>query len=464
MQQFDPNMADVRTVAVDGHYLVSRPSTGAVSLFTPAEYLVFMCLLESDGSDPAAVIRRVMGCYGCSEDQVVRFTGVFLKKLEQQGWTRTQREELDTPCLQSVYLSITTGCNLTCNYCYIGDSRRHNDQRMPPDHALRILDKIKAFGADPGFAVTGGEPFTHPGIFVILDALEQRSLRFTIGSNATLIDGPAAAKLKNYMFLDHIQVSIDGMTPEVHALTRGDTWHATISGIRNLITEGVPFSLAPTLHSGNLHEVTGIARFARENGGYYAPNHLRRFPHAPNLGEISLSPCELRNSIIGTFGEVKRENGRLKTHGGYTPEHPEARQQTRRRHVCGNAWYSVDIDWNGDVYPCHLLREKEFIIGNILTEEIPVIMERGKRSRTRVKAYDIPGCRECPFVATCAGGCRASGYYHKGTFAAADEFCEILHQFEIDKLFYAKDPTGYIPPLAMHACVPVNPPESGKLS
>lgn len=431
-------MAEVRTKAVNGHYLVSRPSTGAVSLFSPAEYLVFMCLRESSDIEPAKVIHRVMDGYGCTEDQIARFTGVFLKKLEQQGWLRTHREDFNTPCLQSVYFSITTGCNLSCRYCYIGDGRRQSDHLMPLGDALLILDKIKEFNPEPGIAVTGGEPFTHPDLFSILDALEQRGLRFTIGSNATLLDGQAARRLKHYRFLDHIQVSIDGMTPEVHAITRGDSWHATMTGIRNLISERVPFSLAPTLHSGNLHEANSIARYACANGGFYAPNHLRRFPHAPNLGNISLSPGELRNSIISTFGEGKKEAGPEQTRHASDPEHPDARQRTRRRHVCGNAWYSVDIDWNGDVYPCHLLREKEFIIGNILTEEIPVIMERGKSSRTRVKAYDIPRCKECPFVATCAGGCRASGYYNVGTFAAEDEFCEILYQFELDKLFHAK--------------------------
>lgn len=448
--------SDLKVEAVKGHYLVSRPSTGAVSLFSPAEYLVFVCLRASEGRAPEQLIGQVMEHYGCREDQVKHFTTVFMKKLEQQGWMRTVREDIESPSLQFIYLSITTGCNLDCKYCYIGDGRRHADQRMPLNDALIILEKIKSLKPVPVLGVTGGEPFTHPEIFAILDAAEQRGIRFTLGSNATLLDGPAAARLKQYRFLNQIQVSIDGMTPEVHALTRGDTWHSVMIGLRHLIDYKVPFSLAPTLHSENLHEVDSIARYAQDNGGSYAPNHLRRFPHASCASDISLSPGALRNSIIRPLRDVKPvSDGRNQASVKNTEENAST-PPARCRYVCGNALNTIDIDWNGDIYPCQLLREKEFIIGNILTEEIPVIMDRGRRSPTRVRAYDIPGCRECAFVATCAGGCRASGYYHRGAFAERDELCEILYQFEVDKLFYAKDPSGYIPPLAPTECGKAN--------
>jgi len=351
---------------------------------------------------------------------------------------RSERLDEEPECLRSVYLSITTGCNLSCSYCYIGDHRRQRGQRMTVAEAILILEKIKAFNPTANFAVTGGEPFTHPQLFEILDALEQRHLTFILGSNATLIDDAAARRLKKYRYLHHIQVSLDGMTPDVHGITRGDSWHTAMKGLQRLIKQNAPFSLAPTLHSGNLHEVADIARFAVSNGGRYAPNHLRKFPHAPMAKDISLSAGQLQESIRHTFLEI-RPPDRLEIHTDNVKDQSQAvRQQGRCRYVCGNAWFSVDIDWNGDVYPCHLLREKEFILGNILTEEIPVIMERGRCSSTRIKSWDIPKCRECPFVATCAGGCRASGYYNHGTLAAEDEYCQILYQFELDKLFHAK--------------------------
>ncbi|MEI7980625.1 MAG: radical SAM protein, partial [Bacteroidota bacterium] len=396
-------MMDLEVKTVDGKYIVSSPSTGAMSLFSPAEYLTFRCLGQSPEADKGKVIRTVLTGYGCGEEQTERFTKIFLRKLEQQGWFREQHPEVDPDCCQAVYFSITTACNMACSYCYIGDDRRQPDHRMDLEDARAMLRKIKAFSPGVRMAVTGGEPFTHPLIFEILDEMESLGISFTLASNAVLIDQHCASRLSKYTKLHHVQTSLDGMTPEVHSITRGSTWHDTMKGIRQLIDHRIPFSIAPTLHEGNLHEVAGIARFAYSNGGFYAPNHLRKFPHSPLAREITLDPESLRKSIIETFESVTKEFRPVPEPEQTTEISGNCGSGTRSRYVCGNAWFSIDIDWNGDVYPCHLLREKEFILGNLLKEELPVIMERGRNSQTRVRAYDIPKCKRCPFVATCAG-------------------------------------------------------------
>jgi len=54
-----------------------------------------------------------------------------------------------------------------------------------------------------------------------------------------------------------------------------------LKGIHNLIRYEVPFAIAPTIHEGNLHEINDIVRFAYGNGGFFASNHLRKFPLNP---------------------------------------------------------------------------------------------------------------------------------------------------------------------------------------
>jgi radical SAM protein with 4Fe4S-binding SPASM domain len=272
----------------------------------------------------------------------------------------------------------------------------------------------------------------------MLDSLEESGLKFSMGTNAVLIDDNRAKRLSSYKNLIYVQASLDGITPEVHSVTRGNTHDAAMNGIRNLIRYKVPFALAPTLHEGNLHEIHEIGRFAYSNGGFLAPNHLRKFPHAPHTTDIHLENESLRKTILDTFSRITAEFGPVGKPAGLSNQNFEDLHGKRCKHVCGNAWYNVDIDCNGDVYPCHLLREKEFIFGNILREGFAEILERGRNGNTRVKAFEIPKCRECAFVATCGGGCRASAFYNKGTFAGEDEFCDILYKFEVDKLFLNK--------------------------
>lgn len=422
---------------VQGHYLVSLPSTGALSLFTPGEYLVFRYVMQFPPDECASRIATAMAVYG--KEHSGEFTRLFYEKLLSQGWLRTHREEPDTGILGTVYLTIARTCNLSCIYCYIGDERLDEGQFMTYEHAVIILGKIAEAHPGASLAITGGEPFLHPRIFDILGEADRLGFILTIGSNATLIDDAAAARLKDYKNLHHIQVSLDGMTPAVHAITRGDSWQETMRGIGCLIRHRVPFSLAPTLHEGNLHEVTGIARFAYRNGGSYTPNHLRHFPHAPYGNKLKLSAKSLRDSIIATSHIIRMEFPPEAT-GEKPREGADCSHfaSTRCRYVCGNAYYTADIDWNGDVYPCHLLREPSFILGNMLREDVLTIMERGKNSPSRARSFDIPACRSCPFVATCAGGCRASAWYTHGTFLGEDEFCQALFQFETDKLLLSK--------------------------
>jgi radical SAM protein with 4Fe4S-binding SPASM domain len=429
---------DFSTELIHGHYLVSSCSTGAVSLFTPAEYLSFHYIINTREKDRRDILRKVLSEFGCSEEKIVSFTDLFLRKLTKQGWFRNSLNDTDTEKAQVIYFTVTTKCNLSCIYCYIGDERRQSDHWMSVTDAVIILKKIREFNPSARIIVTGGEPLTHPWVFEIFNTLEEYGMKFTLGTNAVLIDQSCAERLKGYKNLTFVQASLDGITPEVHAITRGNTWNETMKGIRNLIEQKVPFSIAPTLHEGNLHEIPNIARFTYSNGGIISPNHLRKFPHAPYVHNISLNPESLRKCIIETFDLVNKKFHHDVQTAEVQDQKCEDLRDSRCRYVCGNAWYTFDIDWNGDVYPCHLLREKDFILGNILSEEFPVILERGKQSKTRLKAYEIPKCKRCPFVSTCAGGCRASAFYTKGTFAAEDEFCDILYKFEIDKLFQSK--------------------------
>jgi radical SAM protein with 4Fe4S-binding SPASM domain len=430
---------EIYTEPIHGHYLVSAPSTGAVSLFSPAEYLAFQSVLREPEADRKVALRNLLFQHGCGEKQIESFSNIFLRKLEQQGWLRKERIDPETKNLQTIYFSITTKCNLSCIYCYIGDERRKPDFIMEYDDALIILKKIRESNPNARLAVTGGEPLTHPDLFRILDAIEEFNLSFSLGTNAVLADDSFSEKLKQYKHLLFVQASLDGFTPEIHAITRGNTFHETLKGIKNLIKHKIPLAIAPTLHEGNIHEIEDIARFAYSNGCTLSPNHLRKFPHAPHGREISLKPESLRKCIIETFEKINHDFQRPVQLPAVTDSHCEQMFDTRCRYVCGNAGYTLDIDWNGDVYPCHLLRDPGFILGNILKEEFSVILERGRTSKTRVKAYEIPKCKSCAFVATCAGGCRASALYTKGTLAAEDEYCEILYKFEVDKLFLRKD-------------------------
>src|SRR5207302_4289338 len=79
--------------------------------------------------------------------------------------------------------------------------------------------------------------------------------------------------------------------------------------------------------------------------------------------------------------------------------------------ICGMAHSLFDIDWNGDVYPCHLSKDEKLMIGNVFQEDFEQIFLRVEQKGLRVRSYEIEGCSTCKFVSNCGGGCRAGAWF-----------------------------------------------------
>ena len=128
------------------------------------------------------------------------------------------------PC-NSIVLSVSSGCNLACRYCYCGVCRDVLPDKglMPEAVALRAVDAIFA-AADPKVNVRvtffGGEPLLNKSVMrAVVDRCNakaaQRGVRaeYSTTTNATLVDDETAEMLAGGDF--GLMVSMDGPA-EVH--------------------------------------------------------------------------------------------------------------------------------------------------------------------------------------------------------------------------------------------------------
>jgi len=71
---------------------------------------------------------------------------------------------------------------------------------------------------------------------------------------------------------------------------------------------------------------------------------------------------------------------------------------------CG---HSLVIEHNGDVYACDHCVYPEYRLGNILSDDLPVMVRKSVESGFGVsKETALPGqCRDCEVLAACRGGC-----------------------------------------------------------
>jgi radical SAM protein with 4Fe4S-binding SPASM domain len=184
--------------------------------------------------------------------------------------------------------------------------------------------------------------------------------------------------------------------------------------------------------------VYDVAALSLSHGGWCKPNILRELPHK------GLDFSDLRISQEDCLDALKAMNRRLiETFGldvmsriGARFRGPEVCSVTspNSHFICGMGHSLIDLDWNGDVYPCHLNKSSSLILGNLYSEEFDVIFRRVRENNIRVTADNIPKCSACKFVSTCGGGCRAGAWYAYGSLAREDSHCDLNYNSQLRKL------------------------------
>jgi radical SAM protein with 4Fe4S-binding SPASM domain len=419
--------AQIQIEQVGDVYVLSRPEIGAISSLGALDLAAFHLLMENPGDTSAAA--QFYEWAGEDTAGANARSRRLAARLERDGWLRRQRPSHNAAQrLQQVYFTITRECDLACPYCYQG-LRNRKTKTMSVADAQATLRKIAAFNPDCHIIVTGGEPFMHPDPFAIFDTIEELGLPFGLLCNGSFIDDKVAARLAEYRRLQRIQISLDGMTGEVHGLTRGHaSFEKALAAIDHIGRHDIPLIIAPTIHRGNAHQIADMAVFAANKGAWFSPNNLRVFPHDENDQKFMLDNDTLRN-VIAQLRQRLRET--------FSPEYLQAIENRAKgpsvcsvsapnaNFICGTGHSLLDIDWNGEVYPCHLLKDRSLILGNIFEQSFDDIYGKCTELGIRVPSSEISKCSTCKFTSRCGGGCRAGAFYAYGSLAREDDLCDV---------------------------------------
>ncbi|WP_067733207.1 radical SAM/SPASM domain-containing protein [Novosphingobium naphthalenivorans] len=416
--------------------LVTNPRVGALTTMTDTDLAALHLFDVTDGS-----LDTLAGYFeGCGVGDPQSHAKGFRDRVVRDGWTRTEFPNAEGPPLLSAYVTITRECNLACPYCYQGLSKRRG-RHMSIEQIRTLFDKIAAVNSDCYLILTGGEPLMHPDIYEILDFIDGSNFRLTLLTNGIYIDAKMAERLARMKRLDVVQISLDGLTEDISALSRGKGALTKIqAGIEQAIAAKLPFVLAPTLHGRNLHQINEMAEYAVSNGGYIKPNNLRSFPKdnekmkpgaSDFLEQLDLSERDLMKvardmdaTLVAKYGKerIRALKERYLRYSKCSVDDHNAKG------LCGVGWSLLDIDWNGDVFPCHLGKTPELQLGNIFDVDFGDIFEEARERGIRTKSHEISGCSSCNFVSRCAGGCRMGAYYANGGFDKSDDLCHYNYQ------------------------------------
>jgi len=131
-----------------------------------------------------------------------------LREARTVAWALAHR---DHPLLAQVV--VIRRCNLACAYCNEYDAV---SDPVPAPEMLARIDRL----ADLGTAIvtlTGGEPMLHPALDELIARIRARGMLAGLITNGFYL-GPERIEQLNEAGLDHLQISIDNVTPDAVSL------------------------------------------------------------------------------------------------------------------------------------------------------------------------------------------------------------------------------------------------------
>ena len=328
-----------------------------------------------------------------------------------------------------VVYNCTARCNLGCLHCYSASDPARRDAELTTAQAKKLLADLVEVNV-PVVLFSGGEPLLRGDLFELMAEAKQLGLRTVISTNGTLIDEPAAAKLKN-AGVSYVGISIDGTEP-FHNRFRQNTgaFQATIKGIRNCQKTGIRTGLRFTITKSNASQIPAIFDVAAEHGirrlCFY---HLIRSGRATKIeGEILTSPQtrDAVDTIIQKTDESVRKGlvDEVLTVGNHA-DGPyllvKMQQQDRnidqpQQLLLANGGNRIGegitcVDWKGDVHPDQFWRN--YSLGNVTQKSFkqiwtnndePVLVKLRNKSKFADKR-----CLKCRWFDLCKGNFRFLG-------------------------------------------------------
>jgi SynChlorMet cassette radical SAM/SPASM protein ScmE len=344
-------------------------------------------------------------------------------------------QPLITP--KEMQIAITGRCNLRCKYCFYADEMvaLHD---LPTAAWLHFFEELGSLGL-MRVTLTGGEVFTRPDLFELIDGVIANRIRYSILSNGTLITEEVLKQFevgKRRLRLDNIQISIDGSTSEIHNLSRPKSFDRAIRGLKLLREAGFPTVVRVTINRHNVYDLENIAHLLLDELGLPTFGTNDAMPigaGCANQPEIALTIQEQVAAMEAFDRLAQRYPGRINSQAGPQAkrkmyeemEHAKATGEKTPRWLmgclsgCNRIFSGIDVLHDGTLVPCHMLPGIK--LGNLTTDSLEEIwlnhpMMKALRERRNIPMASVPGCEACEWSSYCNGGCPGLAHQMTGNF------------------------------------------------
>ena len=336
------------------------------------------------------------------------------------------------PPLGAIYLYASSGCNLACQHCWITptyDPSGETTVHARLDHVAKAIQEGKPLGLNR-IKLTGGEPTLHPQFRELVHMISESGLGVTIETNGTLIDRDLARFLKSHR-VQHISVSIDGATAEVHDDLRGvqGCFQQALDGIDHLVAEGLHPQLICTIHDGNISHFDRIIELAFEHKCNSVKfNHVQVVGRGDQFAKKHALSIE---DLLDLYRHLERDirpGAKIPIFLDIPPAFHSIRQLSKEPGGRCGIRNILGMLAGGELALCGIgVNVPELVYGHIETDDLRDVWCHSPKLKTLrdVIPSKLEGiCGDCVLRDSCLGSCVANNFYVAGKLNAAYIFCD----------------------------------------
>lgn len=238
-------------------------------------------------------ISQSLQCLFETEERRIKTFETRMNELIEEGH---YPQKLSMPL--SVQLELTGKCNLECMHCYNRSGRKYTADTLKCSDWIKIGRDIVAQGGVFQVVISGGEPLVlKEDLFRIMDVFAEDQTRFVFITNGFLVNDKIIRRLGHYKYA-WMQVSIDGLTPNIHDSFRGrkGSWHRAVAASVAISNAGIPLKIACSLPPTEI-----------DNVDQYVEQAYRLGASAVILGDIMPSGRALDNEHLAMTPQVKEK-------------------------------------------------------------------------------------------------------------------------------------------------------------
>ncbi|MCX7679104.1 MAG: thio(seleno)oxazole modification radical SAM maturase SbtM [Spirochaetes bacterium] len=295
---------------------------------------------------------------------------------------------------------LTNACPNRCRHCYDRSQREIPTFRNAQYIISELLKFCASYNLKPRISLSGGDPFSHPQFFEILNLIARNCIPYSILGNPQ--KKKALEKLVSIQRPIYYQVSLEG-DEAYNDTIRGENHFSKTMNFLHLAQEmGISTHVMLTLSSENLSQVIPLAKKLQGIAMRFSFNRISRAGEAKNF------PMPEKNAFIDLLVEYARESKYYSVFSFKDNLFNILQFKFKRKLLggctgfgCGAAFNFVALLPDGEVHAC---RKFPSCIGNIYKQSFSKIYFSDIALQYRMRPVK---CRKCPIQKSC-GGCMAS--------------------------------------------------------